>query len=888
MSIAEKLTKINSIKEDIKAALEYKGLTVTDQFDTYADQIKTLGVADGEYADPFASIGYGKEEQMPWLNIQLADSQAVIDSWNPEVTRLTGTNIMFYPVVDTSNVTNMSSAFKNMTTLRSVGLLYTGKVTDMSYMFQGCTNLITIPEFNTPKVTNLAYMFEGCTKLQNIPNIITDNVTSTAYMFNGCTSLNQIPLINTEQVTNMNYMFNGCTSLKYAPLHAYNTSKVTDMTYMFNGCTALEELSFVGCDLSKVTNWSNITTNCTALAKADFTNAKIGNGFRFSYFASADEIIYNGLDTSAMTDTSYLFTVSNGNNVDISSFDLSNVTDMSYTFNANKSNSIILGNVDTSNVTNMSYMFQSCTNLTDLDLSGIDVSKVTTMAYLFDGCTKLVNLNFAGWNTDSLTNMNYMFQNCSVLDTLDLSMFDTSKVTNMSQLFYGCKTNSLILDGWDFSAVSSQGNWLTSQSSKNVSLKNVKAKGSFICPYASESIDLSGINTTACTQFKLNGCDASTIDLSSVNTANFTSMYEMFSGCGNVTSLNISHFDYSKVANMSNMFYNCVKLSGTFTIGGNNKVTNMQYMFYGCKSLTNIDLTNLQLDLVTNMQYMFQNCSNLTEIRMGGNPAKITNANYVVNMFSGVASEGVFYYNSEYDYSKIINVLPSGWEATPLINVTECTSLTIEAEDVTSDKTSTTIRYTAIVNGTNPISGAEMTGIELTGKAQSSEFSQNTTTSDKTLTISYTYLGVTATTTITQYKKPSYELNLNNQWRSSSIANPDPTLYDGVYESFSNFNANNASADCIITIDGYTNFDIYVRSNAESTYDYVQVFELDNTSKVKTSTSGKQNAGTTIGSYTKVSFTNIDRGVHTILVRYKKDASGNSGDDRGYLLIPKN
>jgi hypothetical protein len=30
MSVAEKLNTINNIKQDIKAALEYKGLTVTD------------------------------------------------------------------------------------------------------------------------------------------------------------------------------------------------------------------------------------------------------------------------------------------------------------------------------------------------------------------------------------------------------------------------------------------------------------------------------------------------------------------------------------------------------------------------------------------------------------------------------------------------------------------------------------------------------------------------------------------------------------------------------------------------------------------------------------------------------------------------------------------
>jgi hypothetical protein len=122
------------------------------------------------------------------------------------------------------------------------------------------------------------------------------------------------------------------------------------------------------------------------------------------------------------------------------------------------------------------------------------------------------------------------------------------------------------------------------------------------------------------------------------------------------------------------------------------------------------------------MDNMFAGCTSLTEVRMGGNPAKITSSSYVDGMFSNITTKGVFYYNAEYDYSKIIAKLPSTWKAVPLINPTECTSLTIEADNVTSDKTSTTIRYTAIVNGTNQISGAEMTGIELIGTVESSEF----------------------------------------------------------------------------------------------------------------------------------------------------------------------
>lgn len=884
MSIASKLNTINNIKQDIKAALEYKGLTVTDQFDTYAEQIRSLGNADGS-EDPFASIGYYKFEQMPWLDIQIDAAKAVIDSWNPESTTLKGSNIYFYPLIDTSNVTSMANAFKSCTQLRSIPTLNTNRVNDMSNMFYGCSELITIPELNTLLVKNMSNMFYGCTSLKYIPTLKASYLTNASSMFYNCTSLTEFPLfVNTSKITDMSSMFYNCSNLEYAYVHAYNTSSVTTMNQMFMSCGNLKEISFVGCDLRKVTNWISVVGNCNKLTKCDFTNAKIGNGFIFNRFVNP---IYDNIDTSAMTDASALFSAFN-NNVDVSNMNFSNVTNMRGMFQSCYSNSITIGNIDTSKVTDMGYMFDNCKNITDLDLGGIDVSKVTTMTHMFNNCSNLQSINLTGWNTESLTNISYMFGGCNI-ETLNLSEFDTSKITDISYLFYNTKFDNLILDGWDFTNISNKSSMLQGNSNKNVSLKNVIASGSFTCPYASENIDLTRIDTTACTSFSLNGCDAPVINLSSVNTSNFTTMSNMFSNCSNITSLNLSHFDYSKVTTMSSMFYGCSKLQ-SITMGGNNVTTSMNDMFYGCSNITHVDLTHLQLDKVTNMNNMFYNCTNLVELKMGGNPAKITSSSYVANMFYSVKTNGVFRYNPDYNYKYILDWLPSTWKAEPLINITNCTSLTIEADDVTWGQTSTTIRYTAVVNGTNPVSGATMTGVTLTGEVQSAEFGQNLTNTDKRRTISYTFGGRTASTTITQSAYSPWVINLNNQWQlSTDVANPDSSLYDGVYESFSNKGVNSSSSICSITISGLETFSMYVRSDGEPAYDYVTVYDLDSTSAVKKSFQSQADSGTTISDYTLVTFNNIDpTTTHTITIKYSKDGSQNAGTDRGYLLIPKN
>lgn len=144
-----------------------------------------------------------------------------------------------------------------------------------------------------------------------------------------------------------------------------------------------------------------------------------------------------------------------------------------------------------------------------------------------------------------------------------------------------------------------------------------------------------------------------------------------------------------------------------------------------------------------------------------------------------------------------------------------------------------------------------------------------------------------------------YVIDLNNQWQlSDRIPNPDSSLYEGVYESFSNYNVNNGAAIMTITINNLDTFTLYIRSYAETYYDYVIVSQLDKTidgntsylynEVVKAHTRTTQNSGTDFYSYTPVSFENIGGGEHTITIVYRKDSSGNSYDDRGYILIDKN
>ena len=152
---------------------------------------------------------------------------------------------------------------------------------------------------------------------------------------------------------------------------------------------------------------------------------------------------------------------------------------------------------------------------------------------------------------------------------------------------------------------------------------------------------------------------------------------------------------------------------------------------------------------------------------------------------------------------------------------------------------------------------------------------------------------------VTEY----FTVDLNSQWQdSTSYGNlsSDTANYD-FYESFGNYNVSNGKATMFITIEGYASFTFKVRnySASEGDYDYVVVNNLDDTTVPSwqpsvgsgTASSGKvyyTNKGNSSNTtWYDVTFNDLDRGEHIITVTYGKDSSVNSGDDRGYVAIPK-
>ena len=345
--------------------------------------------------------------------------------------------------------------------------------------------------------------------------------------------------------------------------------------------------------------------------------------------------------------------------------------------------------------------------------------------------------------------------------------------------------------------------------------------------------------------------------------------YMMFCGCKLLTTA--PELPATTLASncYGSMFRNCTSLTTAPQLSATTLVKYCYHcMFYGCTSLT----TAPQLPATTLANYcyssMFNDCSKLKTAP--ALPATTLASHCYANMFEGCTS---------------LTTAPE-LPATTLANY--CYSSMFS--------NCSKLNYIKAMFTTTPSSS--YTSYWVSGVASSGTFVKSTTW-DVTATSDNSYIGIPSGWTV-ELISSFYSVDLNSQWQlSTTVVSPsDITVpFDGVYESYSNKGTANSGASMYININGYTNFKFYIRSYAESNYDYVMVSQLDktltysssysDTTLVKAHTRGNQQSGTALSNYTLVEFTNIDGGAHTIQIIYRKDGSGNNNDDRGYVIIPR-
>lgn len=158
------------------------------------------------------------------------------------------------------------------------------------------------------------------------------------------------------------------------------------------------------------------------------------------------------IDTSLITDMSYLFEVSERTNDQfegIETWDVSNVEDMYGMFLENQSFNRPLEKWNVSNVKNMACMFLGAESFNQ-PLEKWDVSNVKDMDRMFCRAESF-NQPLEKWDVSNVENMQGMFSSESF--NHPLNSWNVSNVRNMAYMFYQATSFNQPLDKWDVSNV---------------------------------------------------------------------------------------------------------------------------------------------------------------------------------------------------------------------------------------------------------------------------------------------------------------------------------------------------------------------------------------------------------------------------------------------------
>jgi len=244
----------------------------------------------------------------------------------------------------------------------------------------------------------------------------------------------------------------------------------------------------------------------------------------------------------------------------------------------------------------MSNMFDGCSSLVCPDISGFDMSNVVSAEDMTKGCRNETGSS-APANGARMHNFG----------SKEVSVFGNSKYAK----FEICSVifEPKAIQGWD---VSEKGDgsvlaWVDLTNAGKTLHIGAAAGGKVVLP-----ADSSGMFSLYC---KLTSVTFG----KNVDTSNVTDMSNMFDGCLNLTSLDLSSFDTANVTDMWGMFICCKGLESlnlsSFDTG---KVTNMGGMFYDCSSLVSLDLSSFNTGNVIDMSEMFKGCSSLACLDISG------------------------------------------------------------------------------------------------------------------------------------------------------------------------------------------------------------------------------------------------------------------------------
>ncbi len=269
-----------------------------------------------------------------------------------------------------------------------------------------------------------------------------------------------------------------------------------------------------------------------------------------------------------------------------------------------------------------------------------DASKVRTSGYL-DGCPIDLGLNDTKHTPTNKTNgcavAAYYYPNATDTTKFDCILYadvETIYASKGENLFDMPEVEKITFDFTDngkFSMANAEDHSMNRMFFYDEKLEQIEGLENLVTTNVTDmrymfyfcnlsALNVSSFDTSKVTtmSYMFSQCgNLTTIEgLEKWNTTNVTDMSDMFSFCELLKLLNLSGFDTSNVNSFNGMFNSCKNLT---TITGldnfkTSKATDMGDMFSNCTKLQEIDVSSFDTSNVVDFSWMFGNCDSITTI----------------------------------------------------------------------------------------------------------------------------------------------------------------------------------------------------------------------------------------------------------------------------------
>ena len=264
MSITDQITRLQNAKASIKASIENKGVSVSDdtKLDEYSaliDNIQTGGSGETHVNPEFYEVRTQNGINFDSLFRGYSGPDIDVSKW------------------DTSKVTSAKYCFSQCNKSMDISKWDLSSLTNASFMFDNFSNgskYIDLSVLNFSNVTDAKYMFSNSnTDYLDVRNIKLTGTTSFAYLFNNCygTELD-LSSWDISNVTEFNNMF-AFSKLTKINLTGWNTVNITNMNSAFYYAQKLETLLIPDWDMTNTKNANSVLSSNAKLKYVDLSRS---------------------------------------------------------------------------------------------------------------------------------------------------------------------------------------------------------------------------------------------------------------------------------------------------------------------------------------------------------------------------------------------------------------------------------------------------------------------------------------------------------------------------------------------------------------------------------------------------------------------------------------